>query len=160
MRLCHFASPFYDGNSTTLPFGDFLSSTDSVAAVAVLFARVDSTTKSSEFPTAFMPTLPSERFVGRSRSDPPCGFAPEADGTLPPRFQENAGAFGMSTHAQGLRLRRVRRCLAINGSDDVAFPLSRQDRHTKVVMSEFNGWPALPFARTLKTARSPGPPLR
>lgn len=39
----------------------------------------------------------------------------------------------MSTHAQVLRLRRVRRCLAVNGSDDVAFSLSGQDRHTKVV---------------------------
>jgi len=43
-------------------------------------AVVDGTTKSSDFPTAFMPTLPSERFVGRSRSEPPSGFAPEADG--------------------------------------------------------------------------------
>ena len=39
----------------------------------------------------------------------------------------------MSTHAQVLRLRRPRRCLAVNGSDDVAFSLSGQDRHTKVV---------------------------
>ena|GEM_PF-3164235 len=39
----------------------------------------------------------------------------------------------MSTHAQVLRLRRVRLCLAINGSDDIAFSLSGQDRHTKVV---------------------------
>ena len=39
----------------------------------------------------------------------------------------------MSTHAQVLRLRRARRCLAINGSDGVAFSLSGQDRHTKVV---------------------------
>jgi len=27
----------------------------------------------------------------------------------------------------------VRRCLPVNSSDDVAFSLSRQDRHTKVV---------------------------
>jgi|GEM_PF-2179387 len=39
----------------------------------------------------------------------------------------------MSTHAQVLRLRRVRRCLAINGSDDIALSLSGQDRHTEVV---------------------------
>ena len=81
-------------------------------------------------------------------------------GSPAPVILENAGAFGMSTHAQVLRLRRVRRCLAINGSDDAAFSLSGQDRHTKVVMSELNGWPALPFARTLKTDRSPDPPLR
>ena len=67
-------------------------------------------------------------------------------------------AFGMSTHAQVLRLRRVRRCLAHCGSDDVAFPLSGQDRHTEVMISELNSWPAFPFARTLKTDRSPVPP--
>ena len=66
----------------------------------------------------------------------------------------------MSTHAQVLGLRRVRSHLARNGTPDMAFSLTQQDRHTEVVMSELNGWPALPFARTLKTVRSPGPPLR
>ena len=51
----------------------------------------------------------------------------------PAPIHEEHSAFGTSTHAQVLRLRRVRRCLAINGSDDVAFSLSGQDRHTKVV---------------------------
>ena len=60
-------------------------------------------------------------------------------GSPAPVIPENAGAFGMSTHAQVLRLRRVRRCLAIDGSDDVAFSLSGQDRHTEVVMSELAG---------------------
>ena len=69
-------------------------------------------------------------------------------------------AFGMSTHAQFLGLRRVRSHLACSGTPDMAFSLTQQDRHTEVVMSELNGWPALPFARTLKTERSPGPPLR
>ncbi|MEJ7595484.1 MAG: hypothetical protein WKF77_28545 [Planctomycetaceae bacterium] len=50
--------------------------------------------------------------------------------------------------------------LANNGTLDVAFSLTQQDRHTEVVMSELNGWPALPFARTLKTDRLPDPPLR
>ena len=31
------------------------------------------------------------------------------------------------------------------GIDDVAFSLSPQDRHTKVVMSELNGSPAFPL---------------
>ena len=46
-----------------------------------------------------------------------------------------------------------------SGTPDMAFSLTQQDRHKKVMMSELNGWPALPFARTLKTFRSPGPPL-
>jgi len=32
-----------------------------------------------DFPPALMPSLLSERFVGRSRSPPRCGLAPEAD---------------------------------------------------------------------------------
>jgi len=39
----------------------------------------------------------------------------------------------MSTHAQGLGLRRVRSHLAKNGTLDVAFSLAQQDRHTEVV---------------------------
>ncbi len=49
-----------------LPFGDFLSSTDSATAVAALFTRVDGTTKSSDFPSAFMSEVPSQRFADRS----------------------------------------------------------------------------------------------
>ena len=52
-----------------------------------MFTCVDDTTKSSDFPKAFMPTLPSERFVGRSRSEPPRGYAHEADGISRPVFQ-------------------------------------------------------------------------
>ena len=55
-------------------------------------------------------------------------------------------AVGMSAAAQDLRLRRVRRLLANNGIDDVAFSQSGQDRHTEVVISELNGWPAFPLA--------------
>ena len=33
-----------------------------------------------------------------------------------------------------------------SGSDDIAFSESGQDRHTKVMMSELNGWPAFPLA--------------
>jgi len=39
----------------------------------------------------------------------------------------------MSTHAQVLGLRRVRSHLAKNGTLDVAFSLTQQDRHTEVV---------------------------
>ena len=42
-------------------------------------------------------------------------------------------AFGMSTQAQVLGLRRVRSHLANNGTLDVAFSLTQQDRHTEVV---------------------------
>jgi len=55
-------------------------------------------------------------------------------------------ALGMSTHAQGLRFRRVRRYLADTGSDDVAFSKSGQDRHAEVMISELNSWPAFPLA--------------
>ncbi len=136
----------------SLPFGDLLSSTDSVTAVAALFARFVGTTKSSDFPPAFMSAVPSERFSDRPRDRPEAN--PRNRWDLP------VLAFGMSTHAQGLRLRRVRSHLACSGALDVAFSLTLQDRHTGVVMSELNGWPALPFARTLKTDRSPDPPLR
>ena len=54
-------------------------------------------------------------------------------GSPAPVIPENAGAFGMSTHAQVLGLRRVRSHLANNGTLDVAFSLTQQDRHTKVV---------------------------
>jgi len=39
----------------------------------------------------------------------------------------------MSTHAQVLGLRRVRSHLTNNGTLDVAFSLTQQDRHTEVV---------------------------
>jgi len=35
----------------------------------------------------------------------------------------------------------------------VAFSLTGLDRHTEMLISKLNGWPALPFARTLKTER-------
>jgi len=116
----------------TLPFGDLLSSTDSATAVAALFARVDSTTKSSDFPSACMSAVPSVRFSDRPRT-------PQRSGN---RWDLPVLASGVSTHAQGLRLRRVRLGLAILGSDDVAFPKTGQGRHAEGVISEFNGWPA------------------
>ena len=39
----------------------------------------------------------------------------------------------MSTHVQVFGLRRVRSHLAMNGTLDVAFSLTQQDRHTEVV---------------------------
>ncbi len=33
-----------------------------------------------------------------------------------------------------------------SGIDDVAFSLSGQDRHTEVLISELDGWPAFPLA--------------
>jgi hypothetical protein len=69
-------------------------------------------------------------------------------------------AFGIFMHAQVLRLRRVHEYLAINGTRDVACSKTQQDRHTEVVISELNGWPALPFQRTLKTSPLPDSPLR
>jgi hypothetical protein len=52
----------------------------------------------------------------------------------------------MSTHAQVLRLRRVRRFLANIGIAGMAFSQSGLDRHTEVMISELNGWPAFPLA--------------
>ena len=51
-------------------------------------------------------------------------------------------AIGISLHAQVLRLRRVRWRLAGSDALDVAFPLSGQGRHARVVISELNSWPA------------------
>ena len=53
-------------------------------------------------------------------------------------------AFGISTHAQVLTLRRSRPRLARGGAGVVAFSLSEQDRPTEVMISELHGWPALP----------------
>jgi len=73
----------------------------------------------------------------------------------------------MSTHAQVLRLRRVRSHLAIDGTYDVAFCLSGQNRHTEVAPLFMRnggggdpiGWPAFPFPRSPKKTRFPAPPL-
>ena len=43
-----------------------------------------------------------------------------------------------------------------SGTDDIAFSLSPQDRHTKVVMSELNGSPAFPLTDATP-ATSPSP---
>ena len=72
----------------------------------------------------------------------------------------------MSTHAQVLGLRRGRSHLAISGALDAGLlpdtTGSAQGSGAPVQLEnrELNGWPALPFARMLKTVRSPGPPLR
>lgn len=54
-------------------------------------------------------------------------------------------ALGISTHAQGLRLRRARRCLALDGSFGMAFSMPEQDRHAVVLISELDGWPTSPL---------------
>ncbi len=71
----------------------------------------------------------------------------------------------MSTPAQVLRLRRVRRFLANIGIADVAFSRSELDRHTEVMISEpgtlWVGWPAFPLAdATPATLPSPAYGLR
>jgi len=43
-----------------------------------------------------------------------------------------------------------------SGLDDIAFSLSAQDRHTQILMSEFNGWPAFPLTDATP-ATSPPP---
>jgi hypothetical protein len=53
-------------------------------------------------------------------------------------------AFGISTHAQLLGLRRVQQHLANCGAFDVAFPLTGQSRHAKVRIPELKSWPAFP----------------
>ena len=50
-----------------------------------------------------------------------------------PNRISRGSATEVSTHAQGLRLRRVSRRLAISAAVRVAFPLSGQGRHAKVV---------------------------
>ncbi len=84
------------------PLGDPLSSTDSAAGVPVLFIRFAGTMGPSDFPRACTPAVPPEAFSGRSNL--PWHLGNSWD--LP------VLALGMSAHAQVLRLRRVRRCLA------------------------------------------------
>ena len=68
-------------------------------------------------------------------------------GSPAPVIPENAGAFGMSTHAQVLGLRRVRSHLACNGTPDVAFSLTQQDRHTEQGDCVLSRYPNRTFAR-------------
>ena len=69
-------------------------------------------------------------------------------------------AIGIVSHAQVLRLRRVHERLADDDARGVAFPLSGQGRHTEVMISELNGWPAKPSRRTLRPDTLPRPALR
>ena len=84
--------------------------------------------------TPGLATTESETFADRSAGEIHRSSLPvETNRTSRPDIPENTGEFGMSTHAQGLRLRRVRSHLANNGTLDVAFSLTQQDRHTEVV---------------------------
>ena len=134
-----------------LPFGDFLPSTDSVAAVAVLFARVVSNMKSSDFPSAFISALPSERFAERPRT--PSGSR-GAEGIS--RFSR----FGFPRMHRFVDSAVSATILPTSDRGDVAFPLSGQGRHTEVMISELSSWPTLPPARTLRTTLLPSSHLR
>ena len=86
------------------PLGAPLPSTDSAAGVPVLFVRFAGTMGPSDFPRASMPAVPSEAFSGRSN-------LPEQVGNS---WDLPVLATGVSTPAQGLRLRRAATRLAMN----------------------------------------------
>ena len=54
---------------------------------------------------------------------------------------------GNSTHAQGFRLPALSGSPCLGGEGNVAFSLSVQGRHTGILISELNGWPASPRTR-------------
>ena len=106
-----------------------LSSIDSAdASAASLFADVAGTTDSSDFLLAFMSVVPPEAFS--DRSTPRVTYH---DAQWKPNRISRGSATGVSTHVQGLRLRRVGRRLAMNVAVRVAFPLSGQGRHAGVM---------------------------
>ena len=76
----------------------------------------------------------------RSPTVPPGG----GHAALPDGSQQDLPvlALGVFTHAQGLRLRRVVQSLACTVTAHVAFPMTLQGRHAKVMISELHGWPA------------------
>jgi len=88
-----------------------LPSADSAdASAASLFVGLISTMGPSDFPRALMSALPPVEFSDR------CGRLPSADSWDLPVL-----VFEVSTHAPGLRLRRVPPGLAIRDLVDVAF---------------------------------------
>ncbi len=122
----------------SLPFGDLLSSTGSATAVTALFARLVGTTKSSDFPSAFTPAVPSERFSDRPRGRP--GTTRGTDGISRfsrLEFPDMLRFYDSAVPAYRSPISAVRR---------VAFPLPPRGRHTEVAISEpgtlWVGWPA------------------
>ena len=112
-----------------------------------LFARFVGTMDPLDSPAAYMSGFDAPVFPDRPR---PLGRGR--------RWGLPVLAHGVSTHAQGLRLRGVEGQLALFAAVHVAFPLSGQGRHAEVVISELHGWPActLSFASPA-TSRSPAP---
>ncbi len=109
-----------------------LSSTDSATAFTpALFARFTGTMGPSDslepYMTGYGKRLPRPSLAGHNRQGRLQG--------LPVLVH------GVSTHAQGLRLRGVQERLALHVAHDIAFPTSGQGRHAEVMISEFNGWP-------------------
>jgi len=109
-----------------------LSSTDSAAAIGpALFARFLGTMEPSD-------SLETYMFGVRPKGLPEPARAVFRRG----RFQGlPVSVRGVSTHAQGLRLRGVPERLAKIVAHGVAFPLSEQGRHAEKMISELNGWP-------------------
>ena len=123
------------------PSAGRLSSTDSAAATAALFAGFAGTTRPSDFPRSFIPGLPPQRSLGGPPSDRLDGRA----GDLPVLAHED------SVHAQVLRPRGVHRTARANAAGSVAFRLVRRRRHPETVISRLNSWPAVPLS-TLRCA--------
>ena len=139
-----------------------LSSLDSAkASVALLFAEVAGTTDSSGFLLVFMPDFPSETFSDRSAGWCHCHQFPTETNRASrfsrlkyprmPRFADSA----VSVEALPIAAATM-------------WPSPCQDkigtrkwcRVQLTKTGELNGWPTLPFARTLKTVPLPELPLR
>ncbi len=77
---------------------------------------------------------------------------------VPPSNSQHRLAFRTSTHAQGLRLRRVRTRLAVAVGDS-SFPLSEQGRHTGELISELHASPRSTSRYTSEQRRRSPPSL-
>jgi hypothetical protein len=143
-----------------LPFGDLLPSTDSATAVAALFICVDSTTKSSDFPSAFMPAVPSERFAGRSGSEPQSVLHLRLMGSPGSRVWNFHACTGSKTPPCPRRSRQIAIAAMWPSpcQDKVGTRKGCRVQLTKT--GELNSWPTIPPSRTLSTVSLPSPHLR
>ena len=128
------------------PLAGRLSSTDSAAAAAALFAGFAGTTHPSDFPRSFISGLPPRRSLSGPPGDPPDGRAVGSPGSRAWRTPYMPG----SSTARGPPATRD------NATGDVAFRLMGRRRHPESVISRLNSRPArTPVQRFAAPSRAP-----
>ena len=116
-----------------------------------LFADFAGTTDPSDFLSTFILALPPETFTKR----PVRGWGVAS---LPRRIltgSPGSRAWNFDT-CTGSTTPPCPSSPCRGGKDGVAFPLSVQGRHTGILMSELNGWPASPRTRLVRRSLDEG----